>query len=252
MSFLPGEPVPPGFEEEDVTRSAVIQKQIDNYSGGPLIGTEYTIELHEPGQLRPDYFCVLCQTCTDGRSAFVHWTSHAHRIKYLKTHFQKAHEVLQQLKRTPNSAGDLVIATGNLVKSIEEHFGRSRNMLTSSGEDFRRFRGKMCSQVRDTFHFDECAGPDFAEEAQRILRSLKPDESIKISIKTKDLAPAGDGNSNSKQDDNNIISLDAISSDDENFGAPSAPVKKEDGTQNTQQNKLPHCLMLLKCTLLIF
>nr|XP_016939003.1 uncharacterized protein CG7065 isoform X2 [Drosophila suzukii] len=224
MSFLPGEPVPPGFEEEDVTRSAVIQKQIDNYSGGPLIGTEYTIELHEPGQLRPDYFCVLCQTCTDGRSAFVHWTSHAHRIKYLKTHFQKAHEVLQQLKRTPNSAGDLVIATGNLVKSIEEHFGRSRNMLTSSGEDFRRFRGKMCSQVRDTFHFDECAGPDFAEEAQRILRSLKPDESIKISIKTKDLAPAGDGNSNSKGDDNNIISLDAISSDDENFGAPSAPV----------------------------
>ncbi|XP_016947931.1 uncharacterized protein CG7065 isoform X2 [Drosophila biarmipes] len=224
MSFLPGEPVPPGFEEEDVTRTAVIQKQIDNYTGGPLIGTEYTIELHEPGHLRPDYFCVLCQTCTDGRSAFVHWTSQAHRIKYLKTHFQKAHEVLQQLKRTPNSAGDLVIATGNLVKAIEDHFGRSRSMLTASGEDFRRFRAKMCSQVRDSFHCDECAGPDFAEEAQRLLRNLKSDESIKISIKTKDLGPAPDTSSNSKRDDGNIISLDAISSDDENFGAPSAPV----------------------------
>uniref|UniRef100_A0A6P4F430 Uncharacterized protein CG7065-like n=1 Tax=Drosophila rhopaloa TaxID=1041015 RepID=A0A6P4F430_DRORH len=217
MSFLPGEPVPPGFEENDMSQSSVIQKQIDSYTGGPLIGTEYTIELHEAGQLRPDYFCVLCNSCTDGRSVFVHWTSLAHRTKYLHTHFQKAHDVLQKLKRTPNSSGDLVIATGKLVTAIEKHFGRSRQMTTATGEDFRRFRAKICSQVRDNFHFDECAGPDFAEEAQRLLRKPKPDESIQVSLKMN----AADGNSN-KREDGNITSLDAISSDDENFG-PSVP-----------------------------
>ncbi|EDV46296.1 uncharacterized protein CG7065 [Drosophila erecta] len=222
MSFLPGEPVPPGFEEDDdVTRTAVIQKQIESYAGGPLIGTEYTVELHEPGQLRPDYFCVLCQTCADGRTVFVHWTSQAHRTKYLQTHFQKAYNELQKLKRTPNSSGDLVIATGNLVKSIEKHFGRSRNLMTATGEDFRRFRAKICSQVRDSFHFDECAGPDFSDDAQRAIRELKPDESIKISLKMND---DGTGNSNDQHDDGNIIALDAISSDDESFGGPTAPV----------------------------
>nr|XP_017006647.2 uncharacterized protein CG7065 [Drosophila takahashii] len=224
MSFLPGEPVPPGFEEDDVAPTAVIVKQIESYSGGPLLGTEYAIELHEPAQLRPDYFCVLCQTCTDGRSVFVHWTSQAHRTKYLKTHFQKAHEVLQRLKRTPNSSGDLVIATGNLVQAIENHFGRSRQLVTSSAEDFRRFRAKIFSQVRDSPHFDECTGHDFVEEAQRLLRELKPDESIKISLKMNEGGAAGGDSNNSKRDEgNNIISLDAISSDDDNFGGPSGP-----------------------------
>ncbi|XP_043657860.1 uncharacterized protein CG7065 [Drosophila teissieri] len=222
MSFLPGEPVPPGFEEDDdVTRTAVIQKQIESYTGGPLIGTEYTIELHEPVQLRPDYFCVLCQTCTDARTVFVHWTSQAHRTKYLQTHFQKAYNELQKLKRTPNSSGDLVIATGNLVKCIEKHFGRSRNLMTATGEDFRRFRAKICSQVRDSFHFDECAGPDFSDDAQRVIRELKSDDSIKISLKMNDDGP-GDGND--QHVDGNIIALDAISSDDESFGGPTAPV----------------------------
>ncbi|XP_016984709.1 uncharacterized protein CG7065 [Drosophila rhopaloa] len=218
MSFLPGEPVPPGFEEDDMSQSSVIQKQIDSYTGGPLIGTEYTIELHEAGQLRPDYFCVLCNSCTDGRTVFVHWTSLAHRTKYLHTHFQKAHDVLQKLKRTPNSSGDLVIATGNLVTAIEKHFGRSSQMVTASGADFRRFRGKICSQVRDIFHFDECAGPDFVDEAQRLLREPKPDESIKISLKMN-----ATGDDSKKQEDGNIISLDAISSDDENFGSSGPP-----------------------------
>ncbi|XP_017042093.1 uncharacterized protein CG7065 [Drosophila ficusphila] len=221
MSFLPGEPVPPGFEEDDVSRTALIQKQIDSYTGGPLIGTEYTIELHAAGQLRPDYFCVLCQSCTDSRSVFVHWTSLAHRTKYLQTHFHKAYEVLQKLKRTPNSSGDLVIATGNLVKLIEKHFGRSRHLMTASGEDFRRFRSRICSQVRDNFHFDECAGPDFAEEAHRVLRELKPEESIKINLKVNENAD----NNNKDQENENVIALDAISSDDESFGPSNASIQ---------------------------
>ncbi|KAH8272734.1 hypothetical protein KR026_006965 [Drosophila bipectinata] len=225
MSFLPGEPLPPGYEEEDVARPAVIQKQIESYSGGALLGTEYAIELHEVGQPRPDYYCVLCQTCNDSRSIFVHWTSLAHRAKYLQTHFQKAYDVLQKLKRIPNSAGDLVIATGNLAQLIEKQFGRARQVTTATNDDFRRNRDKMLNQVRDKPHFDESSGSDFVEQAQSVLRELKPDDpSIKINLKI---------NEPEKREDGNIISLDAISSDDESFGPGPGPATANETPKKT-------------------
>ncbi|KAH8238311.1 hypothetical protein KR032_003224 [Drosophila birchii] len=215
MNFLPGEPVPPGFEEdEESPRPATVLKQIDNYNSAPLLGTEYTVELQEAGQPRPDYYCVLCQTCNDSRSIFVHWTSQAHRAKYLQTHFQKAYDVIQKLKRMPNSAPILVQATSKLVQLIENHFGRSRQLRTAGGEEFRRFRAKICSQVNDYFHFDECAGPDFVAEAQLVLQDLKLDEGIKINLKMTEADLKRIVNT-----DNNTIALDAISSDDESFGA---------------------------------
>lgn len=229
MSFLPGEPLPPGYEEDDVARPAVIQKQIESYSGGPLLGTEYAIELHEVGQPRPDYYCVLCQTCNDSRSIFVHWTSLAHRSQYLQTHFQKAYDVLQKLKRIPNSAGDLVIATGNVAQLIEKHFGRPRQVTTSTNEDFRRHRDKIFNQVRDKFHFDESSGSDFVEQAHNVLRELKSDDpSIKINLKI---------NETDKREEGNIISLDAISSDDESFGPGPGPGAANDTSKKTPGNR---------------
>ncbi|XP_064538312.1 uncharacterized protein CG7065 [Drosophila montana] len=202
MSYLTGEPVPPGFEDE-MARTAVIQKQIDSFKGGSLIGTEYVVELHEEGQGRPDYFCVLCNTCNDSHSIFTHWTSVTHRSNYLKTHFQKAFDVLQQLRRSSSNSNELVLnATTKLVQLIEQHYGRSVQVLAVAGDDFRRFRAKICSQVRDKFHFDECAGPDFLDEVRQTIQSLKPTESLKGSRNTENMP----------------IALDAISSeDDENF-----------------------------------
>ncbi|KAH8237685.1 hypothetical protein KR038_006615 [Drosophila bunnanda] len=232
MNFLPGEPLPPGFEDdEESPRPALVLKQIENYNSAPLLGTEYAVELQEPGQLRPEYYCVLCQTCNDSRSIFVHWTSQLHRSKYLQTHFQKAHEVLQKLKRTPNSAAVLVQATSHLVQLIENHFGRSRQLRTVSGDEFHRFRSKICSQVRDGFHFDECAGPDFVTEAQRLLQEHKPDEGIKINLKMTEADSKRDANT-----DANTIALDAISSDDESFGASTSV---HDSAKKPQRKKTP-------------
>ncbi|KAH8342844.1 hypothetical protein KR059_000835 [Drosophila kikkawai] len=231
MNFLPGEPLPPGFEDDEVSpRPAIVLKQIDNYKSAPLLGTEYAVELQEAAQPRPDYYCVLCQTCNDSRSIFVHWTSQAHRAKYLQTHFQKANEVLQKLKRTPNSAPILVQATGHLVQLIEDHFGRSRQLLTVGGDEFRRFRAKICSQVRDLFHFDECAGPDFVAEAQRILQDLKLDDGIKINLKMTEADLK-------QRDDGSTIALDAISSDDESFGA-STSLHDSSGKKLQQRKKI--------------
>ncbi|EDW30523.1 GL26800 [Drosophila persimilis] len=207
MSFLPGEPVPPGFEEDDSSsRPAIIQKQLDDYTRGPLIGTEYCVELIEEGRLVPNYYCVLCSNYNDVRTLFVHWTSLSHRNKYLQTHFQKAYEVLQKIqKRTPNGGGDLVIATGILCQLIEKHCGRARRIVSVPSSQFSQYRSKFCSQVRDKFHFDEFSGPDFVEEARKLVQDMQQEES------SDKIAPK-ENNSSS------VIALDAISSDDESFG----------------------------------
>lgn len=206
MSFLTSEPVPPGFEDE-ITRFAVIQKQIEGYKGGPLIGTEYAVELHDDGQSRPEYFCVLCNTCSDNRLIFNHWTSVTHRTNYIKTHFQKAFELLQQLSHSSANSNELnvVSATNKLVKLIEQRFGRSVQILPVSPDDFRRYRTKICAQVRDKFHFDECSAPDFLTELRKSIANSKSAPSIKVSLNS----------SNERQLDSTTIALDAISSDDD-------------------------------------
>ncbi|XP_017870795.1 PREDICTED: uncharacterized protein CG7065 isoform X2 [Drosophila arizonae] len=207
MSYLTSEPVPPGFEDE-MARAAVIQKQIDNYKGGALIGTEYVVELHENGQVHPDYFCVLCNTCNDSCSIFTHWTSVTHRANYLKKHFQKAYDKLQQLRRSSsNTSSDMCSAIAKLVQLIEQQCGRSIHHLAVDGDDFRRFRSKICSQVRDHFHFDECTGVDFVDEVRKIVQDMKPTDLLKPKK-----------NLNDRKSESSTIALDAISSDDdENF-----------------------------------
>ncbi|XP_017963435.1 uncharacterized protein CG7065 [Drosophila navojoa] len=231
MSYLTSEPVPPGFEDE-MARAAIIQKQIDNYKGGALIGTEYVVELHENGQVHPDYFCVLCNTCNDSCSIFTHWTSVTHRVNYLKKHFQKAYDKLQQLRRSSSStSSDMCSAIAKLVQLIEQQCGRSIHHLAVDGDDFRRFRSKICSQVRDHFHFDECTGVDFVDEVRKIVQDMKPTDSLKPKK-----------NLNERKSEASAIALDAISSDDdENFAntAPQQTSQQPKKARKKQEEQMP-------------
>ncbi|XP_022234229.2 uncharacterized protein CG7065 [Drosophila obscura] len=220
MSFLPGEPVPPGFEEDDSSvRPAVIQKQVEDFRRGPLIGTEYSVEIIEEGRLRPKYFCVLCNNFNELSTVFVHWTSVSHRSKYLQTHFQKAYEELEKIqKRTLTETGDLVIATGILCQHIEKHYGRARRIVSVLGAQFKQHRSKFCSQARDMYHFDECSGPDFVQEAQELVQDIKKREE-----KAGKNAPKKNERDEKKNNSSDFIALDAISSDDESFGPGTGP-----------------------------
>ncbi|KAH8406433.1 hypothetical protein KR222_000979 [Zaprionus bogoriensis] len=222
MSVLAGEPVPPGFEDE-MARTAVIQKQIEGFNGGPLIGTEYVVELHEAGQSRPDYFCVLCNSCSDCHGIFSHWTSVGHRNNYLKTHFQKAFVLLQQTHRTSANANDLVLnATNKLVQQIEQHFGRSVQILAVNGDYFRHFRTKICSQVRDKFHFDECAGLDFVDEVRQCIGQGSKSLALTVNL-----------------EQTTTIALDAISSDDDDahFAPAAAPIQQKKGRKKLEEQQ---------------
>lgn len=82
MDIAPGEPVPPGFEDE-VKPVAEIQKNIDKCRDMSLIGLEYIIELTVENGKEPLYLCALCDRRTDMKIIMAHATSYKHRLKYL-------------------------------------------------------------------------------------------------------------------------------------------------------------------------
>lgn len=86
MEIAPGEPVPPGFENE-VKAVAEIQSKIDKCKSTPFIGLEYLLELRLSDDKEPGYLCVLCEKRGDPRTIMDHITSYKHRLKYLVNRF---------------------------------------------------------------------------------------------------------------------------------------------------------------------
>lgn len=82
MQIAPGEPVPPGFENE-VKAVAEIQSKIDKNKSATFIGLEYLVELSFHNDKEPGYLCILCEKRGDPRTIMDHLTSYKHRLKYL-------------------------------------------------------------------------------------------------------------------------------------------------------------------------
>lgn len=82
MAIAPGEPVPPGFENE-VKAISELQSRIDKCKDEALVGLEYVMELAMGNNQEPNYHCVLCDKRGDPRTIMVHMTSYNHRLKFL-------------------------------------------------------------------------------------------------------------------------------------------------------------------------
>lgn len=85
MKIAPGEPVPPGFENE-VKQQAEIQPALDRIKDEALVGLEYITELVMGEGKEASYHCVLCDKRGDPRTILHHITSYNHRLKYLVRH----------------------------------------------------------------------------------------------------------------------------------------------------------------------
>lgn len=83
MQIAPGEPIPPGFENE-VKPMAELQTAIDNCKDMSLVGVEYVLELR-PKRISDQarYFCVLCESRYEVEEILTHISSYNHRSKYL-------------------------------------------------------------------------------------------------------------------------------------------------------------------------
>ncbi|KAK4873891.1 hypothetical protein RN001_013251 [Aquatica leii] len=177
LQVAPGEPVPPGVDEE-VEKIAQIQETLDNYTIGPLIGLEYLIELFEyDREKEPSYLCLLCDKRGDPRTVISHLASYNHIIQYIQRHFTKCFRALapyitKQYKRNWQSA------TQKIAEEIENKFGRLKPHVAEA-ETFTEKRMHFQNLVANGRHLSEKSGVTFEELIdEKELTKVTTDEVI--------------------------------------------------------------------------
>ena len=150
-SLAPGEPAPPGMEDQ-IPRNTTIQMSLDRHRSSPLVGLEYLLELVDSDSCEPSYTCVLCDKRGDPRTVMAHITSYNHRIAYLNRHFPTISRAITELPRTPNYKRGANEISVLVSKKIEDHFGRLQPQLVDKGQ-FEKNKMQYIKRVYQDFHF---------------------------------------------------------------------------------------------------
>ncbi|KAG7188958.1 hypothetical protein KM043_008556 [Ampulex compressa] len=151
--LAPGEPVPPGMEDQ-ITRTTTIQMSLDRHRSSPLVGLEYLLELVDNDSCEPSYTCVLCDKRGDPRTVMAHITSYNHRITYLNRHFPTISRAITELPRTPNYKRGANEISVLVAKKIEERFGRLQPQLVDKNQ-FEKNKMQYIKRVYQDYHFRE-------------------------------------------------------------------------------------------------
>ncbi|XP_015434784.1 PREDICTED: uncharacterized protein CG7065-like [Dufourea novaeangliae] len=151
--LAPGEPVPPGMEDQ-ITRTTTIQMSLDRHRSSPLVGLEYLLELVDNDSCEPSYTCVLCDKRGDPRTVMAHITSYNHRITYLNRHFPTISRAITELPRTPNYKRGANEISVLVAKKIEERFGRLQPQLVDKNQ-FEKSKMQYIKRVYQDYHFRE-------------------------------------------------------------------------------------------------
>ncbi|CAH1402686.1 unnamed protein product, partial [Nezara viridula] len=161
----PGEPIPPGMEDM-VESKCQIQESLDNYTGGPLIGIEYIVELvsSEEGVRKeePKYICLLCEKKGDPRSVMVHLTSHNHALRYISCFFRTAGNVINLIPKTRENRKGVGMAVSKIAEQIEKHYGRLKPTLAVT-ETFSQQKYEILRQIDEKEHFRETPSTTFIQ-----------------------------------------------------------------------------------------
>lgn len=150
-TLAPGEPVPPGMEDQ-IVRTTAIQTSLDRHQSSPLVGLEYLLELVDNDSCEPNYTCVLCDKRGDPRTVMAHITSYNHRINYLNRHFPTISRAITELPRTPNykrGANEILVL---VAKKIEKKFGRMQPQLVDKAQ-YEKNKMEYIKKVYQDVHF---------------------------------------------------------------------------------------------------
>lgn len=150
-SLAPGEPVPPGMEDQMMSPTT-IQVSLDRHQSSPLVGLEYLLELVDNDSCEPSYTCVLCDKRGDPRTVMAHITSYNHRITYLNRHFPTISRAITELPRTANYKRGANEISVLVAKKIEEKFGRLQPQLVDKSQ-FEKNKIQYIKNVYQAFHF---------------------------------------------------------------------------------------------------
>lgn len=165
MEIAPGEPVPPGFENE-VKPYAQLQATLDKFKLSPLVGLEYVMELipdaNEGGE--PSYQCILCDKRGDPRTIMSHITSYNHRAKYLEKHFPGVIKEIGPIRFNKEACRRHIPQEmiERVCKSIEDYHGRLTPNVHPA-KDYELNKMKYLQEAIFDKHFDERTGPKFLD-----------------------------------------------------------------------------------------
>lgn len=162
MNIAPGEPVPPGFENE-VKQVTKIQSEIDRHTEA-LCGLEYVVELVPPQSLggynRLSYYCVLCNKSGDPNSIFAHLLSQNHRIKWLDKHFPTVLREMGPFRYGERCKEIMPRIVTYVCEQLEDSLGRMTPCVYEANE-FSRSRERVIRAICDGRHLDESTGSTF-------------------------------------------------------------------------------------------
>ncbi|XP_066907915.1 uncharacterized protein CG7065 [Halyomorpha halys] len=149
--------------EDMVESKCQIQDTLDNYSGGPLIGIEYIVELvsSEEG-VEPKYICLLCEKKGDPRSVMVHLTSHNHALRYISCFFRTAGNVINLIPKTRENRKGVGMAVSKIAEQIEKHYGRLKP-TSAVTETFSQQKYEILRQIDEKEHFRETPSTTFIQ-----------------------------------------------------------------------------------------
>lgn len=201
MNIAPGEPVPPGFENE-VKAVAELQSTIEKCKDTSLIGLEYILELVEGEGKEPSYICVMCEKRGDPRTIMDHITSYKHRLKYLvsrhgynkfhwffflinlamlplfpqkkEKHFPTVTRELAPFRYNRDARDVLPQVIQTICEAIEDSYGRLTPTVYEH-ELYKKNRMVCLQDVINDKHFDEKMGSTFVHVIDRnaITESIK-------------------------------------------------------------------------------
>ncbi|XP_055315040.1 uncharacterized protein CG7065-like [Sitodiplosis mosellana] len=159
MKIAPGEPVPPGFENE-VKAVAEIQSKIDKCRNVPFIGLEYLAELGVRDKQEPSYLCVLCEKRGDPRTILDHLTSYKHRLKYLEKHFPTVTREISVYRYSREARDVFPHIVQKICEAIEEAYGRLTPTVYDNDE-YEKNRMACLQEIINDKHFSEKNGSSF-------------------------------------------------------------------------------------------
>jgi len=150
--LAPGEPIPPGMEDQITSKTTAIQMSLDRHRSSPLVGLEYLLELVDSDCNEPSYTCVLCDKRGDPRTVMAHITSYNHRITYLNRHFPTISRAITDLPRTVNYKRGANEISVLVAKAIEQHFGRLQPQLVDKNI-FEKNKVQIIKRIYQEYHF---------------------------------------------------------------------------------------------------
>eukprot|EP00095_Tigriopus_kingsejongensis_P011972 snap_masked-scaffold906_size82779-processed-gene-0.4 protein:Tk11972 transcript:snap_masked-scaffold906_size82779-processed-gene-0.4-mRNA-1 annotation:"conserved hypothetical protein" len=155
------QPVPPGEEFDLEPEGAAIQRILDQFRDGPLVGIEYVVEIIRPCN-PPNYHCFLCDRDFDGASLISDLLSAEHRLNYLRANFPIAAAKFDKVPSMSAWERPTLDFLESCAMRIESKFGRLKPHIIRGEDYFAENVQMIFHNVRGGQHFNESEALNFA------------------------------------------------------------------------------------------